>query len=161
MLTIKNLVILLICLFSFTKSAVNTKLPKHMVTGYWHNFCNGSKNLKLRDVPSYYNMICVAFTGNTANPGEVTFEVDPDLARAVGGYTKTSLLGISKLFRVKANTLSSLQVVLKEESLSTVIQQLINLLLPYLKLSKNMDLKVLILILKDQLFQVLLTLQEV
>ena len=101
MLTIKNLVILLICLFSFTKSAVNTKLPKHMVTGYWHNFCNGSKNLKLRDVPSYYNMICVAFTGNTANPGEVTFEVDPDLARAVGGYTKNEFIRDIKALQSK------------------------------------------------------------
>ena len=87
--TSKNLIILLICLFSFTKS---DKLPQHMVTGYWHNFCNGSTNLKLSDVPSYYDMICVAFTGNTATPGEVTFEVDPDLARAIGGYSKDEFI---------------------------------------------------------------------
>ena len=85
----KNLIILLICLFSITKS---DKLPQHMVTGYWHNFCNGSTNLKLSDVPSYYDMICVAFTGNTATPGEVTFEVDPDLARAIGGYSKEEFI---------------------------------------------------------------------
>ena len=109
----KNLIILLICLVSFAKSEyfsaktakrilkeenqnnavkVNSKLPQHMVTGYWHNFCNGSTNLKLKDVPSYYDMICVAFTGNTAKPGEVTFEVDPDLARAVGGYSKKEFI---------------------------------------------------------------------
>ena len=72
-----------------------------MVTGYWHNFCNGSKNLKLKDVPSYYNMICVAFTGNTATPGEVTFEVDPDLARAVGGYTKNEFIRDIKTLKGK------------------------------------------------------------
>ena len=86
---IKTLLILLICLFSSIKS---NKLPQHMVTGYWHNFCNGSTNLKLSDVPSYYDMIVVSFTGNTATPGEVTFEVDPDLARAIGGYTKQQFI---------------------------------------------------------------------
>ena len=91
---IKNLIILLICFFSLTKGEIkiNSKLPQHMVTGYWHNFCNGSTNLKLKDVPSYYDMICVAFTGNTATPGEVTFEVDPDLARAIGGYSKKQFI---------------------------------------------------------------------
>ena len=88
---IKNLLIVLICLFSFTKSK-NNKLPIHMVTGYWHNFCNGSTNLKLSDVPSYYDMICVAFTGNTATPGEVTFELDSYLASSVGGYSKQQFI---------------------------------------------------------------------
>lgn len=73
---------------SSKKTTKNTKLPTHMVTGYWHNFTNGSKNLKLADIPDYYDMICVAFTGNTSTPGEVTFAVDPDLSRALGGYTK-------------------------------------------------------------------------
>jgi chitinase len=68
------------------------KLPQHMVTGYWHNFCNGSTNLKLSDVPSYYDMICVAFTGNTATPGEVTFELDSYLASTVGGYSKKEFI---------------------------------------------------------------------
>lgn len=66
----------------------NTTLPKHMVTGYWHNFVNGSANLKLSDVPEYYDMICVSFTGNTQTPGEVTFSLDADLCNALGGYTK-------------------------------------------------------------------------
>lgn len=73
---------------SSKKTTKNSKLPTHMVTGYWHNFTNGSKNLKLGDVPKYYDMVCVAFTGNTSTPGEVTFKVDPDLSRALGGYTK-------------------------------------------------------------------------
>ena len=95
----KNIIILLIFLFSFAKNEVGTissdnrsQLPQHIVTGYWHNFCNGSTNLKLRDVPRYYDLICVAFTGNTATPGEVTFELDSDLATAVGGYTKEQFI---------------------------------------------------------------------
>jgi chitinase len=63
-----------------------------MVTGYWHNFCNGSTNLKLIDVPSYYDMICVAFTESTVTPGEVTFELDHDLSIAVGGYSKKQFI---------------------------------------------------------------------
>ena len=86
MLDFKNLLILLICLLSSTKSS---KLPQHLVTGYWHNFINEANKIKLKDVPSYYDLICVAFTGNTATPGEVTFQIDPDLARAVGGYTES------------------------------------------------------------------------
>ena len=94
----KYLIIVLICLFSLVENiggeslSVNSQLPQHMVTGYWHNFCNGSTNLKLRDVPRYYDMICVAFTGNTATPGEVTFELDSYLASSVGGYTKQQFI---------------------------------------------------------------------
>ena len=92
--TIKNTIILLIYLFSLANSEVklNSKLPQHMVTGYWHNFCNGSTNLKLIDVPSYYDMICVAFTESTVTPGEVTFELDHDLSIAVGGYSKKQFI---------------------------------------------------------------------
>ena len=64
---------------------VNGKLPQHMVTGYWHNFLNGSKALKISDVPTYYDMICVACTGNTSTPGEVTFELDSDLCKELEG----------------------------------------------------------------------------
>ncbi|WP_051226799.1 glycosyl hydrolase family 18 protein [Butyrivibrio sp. MC2013] len=70
----------------------NGLLPQHMVTGYWHNFINGSANLKLSDVPSYYDMICVAFTDNTSVPGEVTFSLDDDLSRALGGYSKSEFI---------------------------------------------------------------------
>ena len=92
--SIKNIIILLIYLFSLAKSQakINSKLPQHMVTGYWHNFCNGSTNLKLIDVPSYYDMICVAFTESTVTPGEVTFELDHDLSIAVGGYSKKQFI---------------------------------------------------------------------
>lgn len=80
---------------------VNGKLPQHMVTGYWHNFVNGSANLKLKDIPSYYDMICVAFTGNTATPGEVTFEIDGDLSRTLGGYTKAEFIQDIKDLKAK------------------------------------------------------------
>lgn len=80
---------------------VNGKLPQHMVTGYWHNFVNGSTNLKLKDVPSYYDMICVAFTGNTATPGEVTFAIDEDLSRALGGYSKAEFIQDIKDLKAK------------------------------------------------------------
>jgi len=80
---------------------VNTALPQHMVTGYWHNFCNGSKDLKLSDVPTYYDMICVAFTGNTTTPGEVTFELDKDLCKSLGGYTKAEFIQDIKDLKAK------------------------------------------------------------
>ena len=80
---------------------INRNLPEHTVTGYWHNFCNGSANLRLGDVPSYYDMICVAFTGNTATAGEVTFEVDTDLSKALGGYTKEEFIQDVKALQAK------------------------------------------------------------
>lgn len=79
----------------------NTTLPKHMVTGYWHNFVNGSANLKLSDVPEYYDMICVSFTGNTQTPGEVTFSLDADLCNALGGYTKEQFIKDIKALKKK------------------------------------------------------------
>ena len=102
--TLVLIVIIIIIIASLNKKSSSTqpsdlngdtqkdKLPQHMVTGYWHNFCNGSTNLKLKDVPSYYDMICVAFTGNTATPGEVTFELDSYLASSVGGYSKEEFI---------------------------------------------------------------------
>ena len=80
---------------------VNSVLPDHVVTGYWHNFCNGSANLKLRDVPSYYDLICVAFTGSTSTPGEAVFELDKDLCTALGGYTEAEFIQDIKLLKEK------------------------------------------------------------
>ena len=71
---------------------VNSKLPEHMVTGYWHNFLNGSTALKLSDVPSYYDMICVAFANSSTTAGKVTFELDKDLSTALGGYTEAQFI---------------------------------------------------------------------
>mgnify|MGYP004658904699 CR=1 FL=1 len=71
---------------------VNHKLPEHMVTGYWHNFLNGSKALRISDVPLYYDMICVAFANSTTTKGQVTFELDKDLSQALGGYSDADFI---------------------------------------------------------------------
>ncbi|MEV0233527.1 cellulose binding domain-containing protein [Nonomuraea sp. NPDC050786] len=62
-------------------------LPKHFLTGYWHNFANAAAELKLSAVPDEYDLVAIAFGEATATPGEVAFALDPGLAAAVGGYT--------------------------------------------------------------------------
>ncbi|MCG5441066.1 chitinase [Micromonospora foliorum] len=62
-------------------------LPKHLLTGYWHNFDNPAVELRLRDVPAEYDLVAVAFAEATSTPGALTFGVDPGLATALGGYT--------------------------------------------------------------------------
>ncbi|GAB2960635.1 hypothetical protein GCM10027280_56790 [Micromonospora polyrhachis] len=62
-------------------------LPRHFLTGYWHNFVNPAVELRLRDVPADYDLVAVAFADATSTPGAVTFHVDPGLSAAVGGYT--------------------------------------------------------------------------
>ncbi|WP_136607775.1 fibronectin type III domain-containing protein [Paenibacillus dokdonensis] len=69
------------------------QLPKHVLTGYWHNFINGSSNLRLSDVPSQYDIIVLAFADmDPAKPGGVTFNVDSSLSSALGGYTNANLI---------------------------------------------------------------------
>ncbi|MFG3418542.1 chitinase [Micromonospora sp. NPDC048063] len=70
-----------------TSPPPNTGLPKHILTGYWHNFDNPAVELRLRDVPNEYDVVAVAFAEATATPGAVTFAVDPGLSTALGGYT--------------------------------------------------------------------------
>ncbi|MEO3875062.1 cellulose binding domain-containing protein [Nonomuraea sp. B12E4] len=62
-------------------------LPRHFLTGYWHNFVNPAVELKLSAVPNEYDLVAVAFGEATAVAGEVAFAVDAGLATAVGGYT--------------------------------------------------------------------------
>ncbi|MGN9813569.1 chitinase [Micromonospora sp. BQ11] len=64
-----------------------TGLPKHILTGYWHNFDNPAVELRLRDTPAEYDVVAVAFADATATPGAVTFAVDPGLSTALGGYS--------------------------------------------------------------------------
>ncbi|MDG4793737.1 cellulose binding domain-containing protein [Micromonospora sp. WMMD1082] len=64
-----------------------TGLPKHILTGYWHNFDNPAVELRLRDVPTEYDLVAVAFADATSTPGAVAFAVDPGLAASLGGYT--------------------------------------------------------------------------
>ncbi|WP_156723342.1 chitinase [Streptomyces apocyni] len=52
-------------------------VPKHAVTGYWHNFDNGATIQKIRDVQDAYDIIAVSFADSTATPGEITFNLDP------------------------------------------------------------------------------------
>lgn len=69
------------------------QLPKHVLTGYWHNFINGSSNLKLSDVPDQYDIIVLAFADmDPSKPGGVTFNVDSSLSNALGGYTNADLI---------------------------------------------------------------------
>jgi chitinase len=57
-------------------------LPANLITGYWHNFNNGSTTMKLNAIPSKYNLIAVAFADASGAPGAVTFNLDP-----ATGYT--------------------------------------------------------------------------
>lgn len=66
-------------------------LPKHELTGYWQNFNNGAKVLRLADVPTSYDLIAVAFADATSTPGGVSFTVDSGLSSALGGYTDANL----------------------------------------------------------------------
>ena len=63
-----------------------TSLPRHVLTGYWHNFVNGARVLRIADVPTTYDIIAVA----DAVPGvrgAVEFNLDPTLSSKLGGYT--------------------------------------------------------------------------
>ncbi|MFI9006498.1 chitinase [Actinosynnema sp. NPDC053489] len=70
-----------------TSNPPNPGLPKHVLTGYWHNFDNGSRVLKLADVPTTYDIVAVAFADATTTPGAVSFTLDPTLSSKLGGYT--------------------------------------------------------------------------
>jgi chitinase len=62
-------------------------LPAHVLTGYWQNFVNSAKPLKLADVPSSYDLVAVAFADATGTPGAISFTLDSGLSSAVGGYS--------------------------------------------------------------------------
>jgi chitinase len=75
-------------------------LPKHALTGYWQNFNNGAKVLRIRDVPTTYDLIVVSFADATGTPGAITFNLDSGLSSALGGYTEAQF--ISDIAAVKA-----------------------------------------------------------
>lgn len=64
-----------------------SQLPRHFLTGYWHNFDNPAVELRLSAVPNEYDLVAVAFATATSTPGAVTFGIDPGLSAALGGYT--------------------------------------------------------------------------
>ena len=69
-----------------------SKLPTYVLTGYWQNFDNGATCLKISDVPSTYQLICVSFADSTEVAGEVTFSLNPRLCEALGGYTEEEFI---------------------------------------------------------------------
>src|SRR5690554_1631816 len=55
------------------------------LTGYWHNFNNGSTILRINQIPQQYNLIAVAFVESIPGvPGGVTFKLE---SQELGGYT--------------------------------------------------------------------------
>ncbi|GAA3008085.1 hypothetical protein GCM10020229_19810 [Kitasatospora albolonga] len=65
-----------------------TDLPKHVLTGYWHNFDNGATVQKLSEVQSAYDIIEVSFADSVpTKTGAITFQLDPGLSSKLGGYT--------------------------------------------------------------------------
>ncbi|ADD40447.1 chitinase [Stackebrandtia nassauensis] len=71
-----------------TKDSSTAELPKHTLTGYWHNFDNGSTVKRLSDVPAEYNIVAAAFAeADASKPGAVTFGVSPEVSDALGGYS--------------------------------------------------------------------------
>ncbi|SED04850.1 Chitinase [Nocardioides exalbidus] len=66
-------------------------LPDHVLTGYWHNFDNGSGVMRLRDVPQQYDIVAVAFADAvTTRAGAIDFTLDPALGSALGGYDEAA-----------------------------------------------------------------------
>lgn len=82
--------------FDNSGSSVSTnnasKLSTYMLTGYWQIFDNGAICLKISDVPSTYQLICVSFADATAIAGEVIFSLNPSLCEALGGYTEEQFI---------------------------------------------------------------------
>ncbi|WP_211288691.1 chitinase [Actinophytocola xinjiangensis] len=70
-----------------TTGCPQADLPRHFLTGYWHNFVNPATELRLSAVPDEYDLVAVAFAEATGTPGQVSFGVDPGLSSALGGYT--------------------------------------------------------------------------
>jgi chitinase len=70
-----------------TSGCQQADLPRHTLTGYWHNFVNPATELRLSAVPNEYDVVAIAFAESTSTPGAVTFGVDSGLSSALGGYT--------------------------------------------------------------------------
>jgi chitinase len=68
-------------------------LPDHTLTGYWHNFLNGSTAIRVEDVADAYDIIVLAFAEQVpGQPGAVQFNVDSALSAALGGYSNADLI---------------------------------------------------------------------
>lgn len=66
-----------------TQPAASTQ--HQWLTGYWHNFDNGSTVIKVSDIPEAYNLVAIAFADNLAGkPGGITFNLETE---ELNGYT--------------------------------------------------------------------------
>jgi chitinase len=79
---VKSLLLVVIMYFpqsSFGTMPVRQSLAaSNVVVGYWHNWNLSSvPAIKLADVPSYYNVVCVAFV-TSASPSDMTMSFSPD-----------------------------------------------------------------------------------
>lgn len=63
-------------------------LPRHILTGYWQNFNNGAKVLRINEVPVEYDIICVSFADATGTPGAVEFNLDTSLGFSEATFIK-------------------------------------------------------------------------
>ena len=59
----------------------------YILTGYWQNFNNGAKVLRISEVPSEYDLICVSFADAVAEKGAVDFTLDTSL-----GFTEEQFI---------------------------------------------------------------------
>ncbi|GLY27396.1 glycosyl hydrolase family 18 protein [Kineosporia sp. NBRC 101731] len=74
-------------LFGSGAASAAPALPTHLLTGYWQNFNNGAKSLKLSEVPTSYGIVAVAFADAVpSRTGAIDFNLDTSVA---GGYTET------------------------------------------------------------------------
>ncbi|MBR8741337.1 chitinase [Nocardiopsis sp. MG754419] len=65
--------------------AVEIRQTDQWLTGYWHNFDNGSTVMPLSEIPSEYNLVAVSFADNHPElDGGITFELASD---ELDGYT--------------------------------------------------------------------------
>ncbi|KAJ3267004.1 hypothetical protein HK104_005998, partial [Borealophlyctis nickersoniae] len=69
---------------ALASSAAAADIPARALFGYWQNFNNGAKVLRITDVPAAYNVINIAFNEVGAQPGQLTFNLD---SAGLNGYT--------------------------------------------------------------------------
>lgn len=66
-------------------NAVETRQSQQWLTGYWHNFDNGSVVMPLSEIPSAYNLVAIAFADNHPElDGGITFDL---ATNELNGYT--------------------------------------------------------------------------
>jgi chitinase len=79
-------------------ATASPSLPTHLLTGYWQNFDNGATNLRLRDIPSNYGIVAVAFAdADASKPGGITFTLDSTVSSKLGYDTAAFKADIATL----------------------------------------------------------------